>query len=108
MWPFKKDGVNTGRVDLYVPERDVKEDRFSKWRKPDQAYLDDSDAKKRQLQISTFLLKFSNSLNIMLAVLVLAGIVKLLLFTDYERVVFDDGTYLTCIVEPDGSISVNY
>lgn len=108
MWPFGKNKQDTGRVNLYVPEKNVKEDRFSKWRKPEQSYLDDVEAKRRQLSLMEFFLKTSNALNILLAIVVFAGIVKLLAFTDYERVVFDDGTYLNCIAEPDGSISVNY
>lgn len=107
MWPFSKKNVNNNRVDLYVPET-MHNDRFSKWRKPEQAYLNDPEAKRRQLQLTTFILKVSGMLNMLLALVVMVGIVKLLLFTDYERVVFDDDTYLTCIVEPDGTISTSY
>lgn len=107
MWPFRKKNVNSNRIDLYVPET-MHKDKFSKWRKPEQSYLFDPDAKARQLQLSLLILKASNILNMLLALVVMIGIIKLLLFTDYERVVFDDDTYLSCIVEPDGTISTSY
>lgn len=107
MWPFRKKNVISNRVDLYVPEP-MHDDKFSKWRRPEQSYLLDPEAKRRQLQLSLLILRASNILNILLALVVMIGIIKLLLFTDYERVVFDDDTYLSCIVEPDGTISTSY
>lgn len=107
MWPFQKKNASGTRVDLYVPEP-VHSDKFSKWRRPEQSYLFDPEAKRRQWQLSLLILKSSSVLNMLLALVVMVGIIKLLLFTDYERVVFDDDTYLSCIVEPDGTISTSY
>lgn len=107
MWPFKTKKVNDLRVDLYVPEPSHN-DRFSKWRRPEQDYLSNPKALQRQHKLLIVILRFSNVINLLLAAAVIAGIVKLMMFTDYERVVFDDDTYLSCIVEPDGTISTSY
>lgn len=104
---FNKNKVDTRRFALYKPEP-ANTDVHSKWRKPSGAYLESKRAKTQQLSILKTLTKVSSIINVSLAVCILFALIALVSFTDYERVVFDDGTYLSCIIEPDGTIVTKY
>lgn len=105
---FGKKSSSTGRaISLYKPEP-VNTDRHSKWRKPNNAYLDSTRAKTRQLNILKSFTKTLSILNVVIALCIFIALIVLLFFTDFERVVFDDGTYLSCIIEPDGTIVTKF
>lgn len=104
---FNKSKSDTTRFTIYKPEP-VNTDIHSKWRKPSSAYLENKRAKLQQLSILKTLTKASSVLNVTLAVCIFFALIALLFFTDYERVVFDDGTYLSCIIEPNGTIVTKY
>lgn len=104
---FNKNKADTDRFALYKPEP-PNTDVHSKWRKPSNSYLESKRAKTQQIKILKVLMKAVSTLNVVLAIVVFCALILLVFFTDYERVVFDDGTYLTCILEPDGSIVTKY
>ncbi|MGP5059448.1 hypothetical protein ACTXIV_12190 [Psychrobacter celer] len=104
---FNKNKADTDRFVLYKPEP-PNTDIHSKWRKPSSSYLENKRAKTQQLSLLKTLIKLSSVLNVALGVCVFCALIMLVFFTDYERIVFDDGTYLSCIIEPDGSIVTEY
>ena len=80
----------------------------SEWRKPQGIYVNDIDAYKRlSLWLSRILLS-SQLLSLFLMVIIFIGMSYMLLFSNYENVIMDDGSRLFCTILEDDSIGIAY
>lgn len=94
---------------LYEPE-DLSniEDRFSLWRKSESLYHTDKTTLFKYNELLKRLINYTNTLSALLATALLLGVLYLVLFGNFEKTVLIDGTYLSCVVQPDGTIGVDF
>lgn len=84
------------------------ENHQSEWRKPQGIYVDDVDAHKRLSLWLSRILFGSQLLSLFLMVIIFIGMSYMLLFSNYENVILDDGSRLFCSILEDGSIGIAY
>lgn len=84
------------------------ENHQSEWRKPQGTYVNDIDAYKRLSVWLSRILLSSQLLSLFLMVIIFIGMSYMLLFSNYENVIMDDGSRLFCTILEDDSIGIAY